>query len=169
MGDGRRCLAGTPTARFAEPRRRLGSLGAAAHLLAALAAAMDADYILGHALATDPDRIKPATHPLGHWVLTRSISEMLAWPFTGQLPTALQGVSQPSRRGPVAVLPTLSPAERRTSWTTTALLPSTRCSGATALTWVESFCAAGATSPVVEVVRRHLHPPGTSGGATHRD
>lgn len=110
---GRRCLAGTPTARFAELRRRLGSLGAPARLIGALAAAMDADYILGHALATDPDRIKPATHPLGNWVLTRSISEMLAWPFTGRLPTALQGVSPPTRRGPVAALPALSPAERR--------------------------------------------------------
>jgi hypothetical protein len=38
---------------------------------------------------------------------------MLAWPFTGRLPTALQGVSPPTRRGPVAALPALSPAERR--------------------------------------------------------
>jgi hypothetical protein len=111
---GRRCLAGTQTARFAELRRRLGSLGASAHLLAALAAAMDADYILGHALSTDPNQIRPATHPLASWVLTRSISEMLAWPFTGELPTALRGVAQPCRRGPVAALPTLSPSERRT-------------------------------------------------------
>lgn len=111
---GRRCLAGTQTARFSELRRRLGGLGASANLLAALAAAMDADYILGHALSTDPNRIRPATHPLASWVLTRSISEMLAWPFTGDLPTSLRGVGQPSRRGPVATLPALSPAECRT-------------------------------------------------------
>ena len=110
---GRRCLAGTQTARFSELRRRLRSMGAAAHLLSALAAAMEADYILAHALSTDGDTIKPTAHPLASWVLTRSISEMLAWPFTGELPTALRGAGQPSRRGPVAALPSLSPAERR--------------------------------------------------------
>ena len=110
---GRRCLAGTQTARYAELCRRLRTLGAAAHMLSALGAAMDADYILAHALATDADTIKPSAHPLASWVLPRSISEMLAWPFTGETPSALRGGSHVSRRGPVAALPSLSPAERR--------------------------------------------------------
>lgn len=110
---GRRCLAGTQTARFSELCRRLRGMGAAPDLLSALDAAMDADYLLAHALSTDADTIELGGHPLSTWVLPRSISEMLAWPFTGEAPSALRRGGPTSRRGPVAPLPLLTSAERK--------------------------------------------------------
>jgi hypothetical protein len=74
--------------------------------------AAEADYVLAFALATEPGESQPATHPLACWVPKRSFAYMLAWPFTGQRPIALDHQGLRSRRGPVAQAPALTAEER---------------------------------------------------------
>jgi hypothetical protein len=74
--------------------------------------AAEADYVLAHALGTEPGEIKPATHPLACWVPKRSFAYLLAWPFTGHRPIALGHQRLRSRRGPVAQAPALTAEER---------------------------------------------------------
>jgi len=74
--------------------------------------AAEADYVLSYALATEPGESQPAVHPLACWVPKRSFAYMLAWPFTGQRPIALDHQGLRSRRGPVAQGPALTLEER---------------------------------------------------------
>lgn len=96
---------------FLDLKRRLLALGADHTALGLLDAAMDADRIIGAALAPPKD---PALHPLAEWVHTRDTAHMIAWAVNGTPPPALRGRS-PSRRGPVAPAPLMG-AQDRTSF-----------------------------------------------------
>jgi hypothetical protein len=93
-------------------RHRLRQLGANPRLLAAMDDAAEADYVLAYALGTEPSESQSAAHPLACWVPKRSFAYMLAWPFTGQRPIALDHHVSRSRRGPVAQAPALTTEER---------------------------------------------------------
>jgi transcriptional regulator with XRE-family HTH domain len=110
--SGRRSLTGTRVATLVQVRHRLRQLGADPKLLAAMDDAAEADYVLAYALGTEPGESRPAAHPLACWVPKRSFAYMLAWPFTGQLPIALDHQGLRSRRGPVAQGPALTAEER---------------------------------------------------------
>jgi transcriptional regulator with XRE-family HTH domain len=110
--SGRRSLTGTRVATLVQVRHRLRQLGADPRLLSALDDAAEADYVLAYALGTEPDKSLPAAHPLACWVPKSSFAYMLAWPFTGQRPIALEHQSLRSRRGPVAQAPALTAEER---------------------------------------------------------
>ena len=110
--SGRRPLTATNTASFVALGRHLAALGVASTLSDGLMAAVEADLILDHALGADGEN-EPFAHPLSAWVLPRSVSEMLAWPFTGVPPLAFQQRPGHRRRGPVPTRPVLSTAERQ--------------------------------------------------------
>jgi len=110
--SGRRSLTGTRVATLVQVRHRLRQLGADPRLLSALDDAAEADYVLAYALGTEPDKSQPAAHPLACWVPKSSFAYMLAWPFTGQRPIALEPQALRSRRGPVAQAPALTAEER---------------------------------------------------------
>lgn len=111
--SGRRPLSATRVGGLVHVRQRLRSLGASPRLLDSLNAGLEADYIMAHALKCG-EAAEPGRHPLARWVLTRDVSELLAWPFTGETPSGLRGVAPPSRRGPVAGVPELSASQRGT-------------------------------------------------------
>jgi transcriptional regulator with XRE-family HTH domain len=110
--SGRRSLTGTRVATLVQLRHRLRQLGADPRLLSALDDAAEADYVLAYALGTEPDKRQPAAHPLACWVPKSSFAYLLAWPFTGQRPIALEHQALRSRRGPVAQAPALTADER---------------------------------------------------------
>jgi transcriptional regulator with XRE-family HTH domain len=108
--SGRRSLTGTRVATLVQLQHRLRRHGADPKLLALVEDAAEADYVLSYALATEPTAIRPATHLLTKWVLKRSFTYMLAWPFTSRPPVALN--TQTARRGPSPDAPVLTAAEK---------------------------------------------------------
>ena len=109
---GRRSLTETRVATLVELRHRLRQLGADPQLLGALEDAAEADYVLAYTLGAEPGAAGPGAHPLACWVPKRSFAYLLAWPFTGQPPIALQQPTASTRRGPVAPAPVLTQEER---------------------------------------------------------
>ncbi|MEU9403125.1 XRE family transcriptional regulator [Streptomyces sp. NPDC048242] len=106
--SGRRPLANMRAGALLDLRRRLPALGADATLAQWLDAAMDADRIISAGLADDVG----GPHPLAVSVHTRNTAHLLAWALNGIVPPSLAGRLPRSRRGPVAVAPQLTPAER---------------------------------------------------------
>ncbi len=111
--SGRRPLARMRTAAFVDLRHRLGRLGAKSYMARALETAMEADSLLAQVLAIEPKHIDPRSHPLATWVNNRAFTELLAWPFTGETPSALAAERKTARRGPVPTLPALPAVERQ--------------------------------------------------------
>jgi len=108
--SGRRSLTGTRVGTLVQLQHRLRQHGADPKLLALVEDAAEADYVLSYALATEPNAIRPATHLLTNWVLKRSFTYMLAWPFTGRPPVALNAPT--TRRGPSPDAPVLTADEK---------------------------------------------------------
>ena len=112
--SGRRPLMAVPAGQFLALRNRLRQLGAASGLLRVLTLALEADHILGQALATPHRHADPGGHPLGLWVLSRPLTTLIAWPVGGKIPDDLGSItSSGGRRGPVPAGPALSADERR--------------------------------------------------------
>ncbi|MBV9448044.1 MAG: helix-turn-helix domain-containing protein [Streptosporangiaceae bacterium] len=112
--SGRRPLMAMPAGQFLALRSWLRHLGATPALLRTLTQALEADHILGHALATPRRAADPDGHPLGSWVLSRPLTVLTAWPIGAKAPEILcQSSSAASRRGPVPAGPVLSADERR--------------------------------------------------------
>ncbi len=111
--SGRRPLARMRTATFVDLRRRLGRLGAKSHMVKALETAMEADSLLAQILAVESKHLDPRGHPLATWVNNHAFTEMLAWPLTGETPSALAGIPRVARRGPVPSAPSLPAVERQ--------------------------------------------------------
>ena len=112
--SGRRPLMAVSAGQFLALRNRLRRLGAASGLLRALTLALEADHILGQALATPHRHADPGGHPLGSWVLSRPLTTLIAWPVGGKIPDDLGSItSSGGRRGPVPAGPALSADERR--------------------------------------------------------
>jgi transcriptional regulator with XRE-family HTH domain len=109
--SGRRSLAATSVSSLVGLRYRLRGLGAHPRLIAALDVAMDADYLRSFIVSDEAETASLSAHPLAVLVTTQGMNEMLAWPFTGKPPGALQVVGPVPRRGPVAAAPTVSRAE----------------------------------------------------------
>lgn len=111
--SGRRPLMAIPAGQFLALRGRLARLGAATGLLHALTMALEADTILGQALATPHQHADPDGHPLSSWVLSRALTVMTAWPIGGKTPDIFAGISPAAgRRGPVPAGPALGADER---------------------------------------------------------
>jgi hypothetical protein len=112
--SGRRPLMAIPAGQFLALRSRLARLGADPQLLHALTRALEADHVLGQALATPHPQADPDRHPLSSWVLSRPLTVMTAWPIGGKTPDIFAGISPVAgRRGPVPAGPALSADERR--------------------------------------------------------
>jgi transcriptional regulator with XRE-family HTH domain len=108
--SGRRSLTGTRVATLVQLQHRLRQYSADPKLLALVEDAAEADYVLSYALTTEPSAIRPAQHLLTNWVLKRSFTYMLAWPFTGRPPVALNAPT--ARRGPTPYAPVLTAGEK---------------------------------------------------------
>jgi transcriptional regulator with XRE-family HTH domain len=105
---GRRPLAATHVRDLMRLRSRLFGLGVDPTLVDSLNPALEADYILSQVLA-EPAQTDVDNHPLCSWLLPHTVSEMLAWPLTGAVPSAISSLlPMVVRRGPVARGPTLS-------------------------------------------------------------
>lgn len=110
---GRRSLAHTNVRELLELRLKLIKLGVQAELIDSLHPALEADYILSQTMGMETDRIDVQSHPLANWLLPHTVSEMLAWPLTGAVPSAIAtAIPRIRRRGPVAAGPELSGFER---------------------------------------------------------
>ena len=110
--SGRRSLASTRVGDLLRLRHQLCVLGADGRLLDAMDTAMEADYLLAHALAVEPEDVQPEAHPLAAMVNTGSLVDMLTWPLTERAPAPLRDAAQAPRRGPVAVAPSLTASEK---------------------------------------------------------
>jgi transcriptional regulator with XRE-family HTH domain len=108
--SGRRSLTGTRVATLVQLQHRLRQQGADPKLLALFEDAAEADCVLSYALTADPNAVRPATHLLTSWVLKRSFTYMLAWPFTGRPPITLN--TPTPRRGPSPDAPVLTADEK---------------------------------------------------------
>ncbi len=111
--SGRRPLAALRVADLVRLRFRLLRSGAQPTLLATLEDAIQADLIIAETVQAGAQLIEADRHPLGAAVHQRMLSDLIRWPFTGIVPTPLQGlVTARVRRGPGPAQPTLTKDER---------------------------------------------------------
>ncbi|MEU1391065.1 MULTISPECIES: helix-turn-helix domain-containing protein [unclassified Nonomuraea] len=111
--SGRRPLMAISTGTYLSSRHWLLRLGIRSRLLFQLDMALEADRFVGHVLGTEPGKARAEDHPLASWVITRPLTDLVAWPFTGTAPSAMAGTARGTgRRGPVATSPSLLPDER---------------------------------------------------------
>ena len=110
---GRRALTATNTGNFIRLQHKLATLGIRPLLLGSLWIALEADHVFDHVLGTDDDTQRAGEHPFGACLMPSSLSEMIAWPLTGAVPSHLKQVITQSRRGPVATHPSLPPLDRQ--------------------------------------------------------
>jgi hypothetical protein len=109
---GRRPLTSVRAGQFIRLRSVLARLGAVPSLVRVLGIALEADQLLDHAREVTGRHEPGDFHPLGAHVHRREVIELAAWPLSGRAPAGLPSLAP--RRGPVAVMPEISPAERGT-------------------------------------------------------
>ncbi|WP_405643045.1 helix-turn-helix domain-containing protein [Streptomyces uncialis] len=107
--SGRRPMANMKVSALLGLRRHLPALGADKAVVALIDAAMDADRIIGIALAQDREN---RMHPLAEWVHNRDTAHMIGWAVNGTTPPSLADRPAPQRRGAVAKAPLLPQQER---------------------------------------------------------
>jgi transcriptional regulator with XRE-family HTH domain len=111
--SGRRPLAAMSTGDFLRLNRRLSRLGAPASTGRCLREAIEADQVLSTGITAGARWADAGTHPLAATVHRRTITNLITWPVTGQLPHHLRDfTSKLPRRGPTPVYPALSADER---------------------------------------------------------
>lgn len=111
--SGRRPLAAMNMGDFLWLNRQLARLGAPASTGHCLREAVEADQILSTGIAVGAKWVAANTHPLAATVHRRTITNLITWPITGQLPHHLRGFTpKVPRRGPTPVHPSLSADER---------------------------------------------------------
>ncbi|MFD9947156.1 helix-turn-helix domain-containing protein [Nonomuraea sp. NPDC059023] len=110
--SGRRSLLATPTSTYLALRSSLMGLGAHPRWLAQLDDALEVDRFLGFVLGASARSDVVDEHPLAARVVTRSFTDLVAWPFTRTTPTGLADAAERSGRGPATRSPALSKAER---------------------------------------------------------
>lgn len=110
--SGRCPLMAIPAGSYLRLRHLLHRLGASPRLLVQLDTALEADRFIGYMLASDGP-IDLDNHPLATWVITRPFTELVAWPFTGTVPSELKEAAPLQRRGLSAAGPVLAADERR--------------------------------------------------------
>ncbi|WP_187689635.1 helix-turn-helix transcriptional regulator [Nocardia wallacei] len=110
--SGRRSLASVRAGDLARLRALLTRHGAPPDAVALLAAAMDADLIVGDILtATDSHDL--AAHPLASGVHQRTLASLITWPINGIAPPPLAGLAARRGRGPRPNAPQISAELRR--------------------------------------------------------
>lgn len=110
---GRRPLTAVPAGQLLALRHRLIRAGARPALVGAFEHAVEADYLLGHILDTDPTGPLDA-HPLGWSVMSHAVTDLVSWTVAGSTPRLLADApATQARRGPVADSPEIDSAERR--------------------------------------------------------
>jgi transcriptional regulator with XRE-family HTH domain len=109
---GRRPLGTVRACELIRMRHQFAELGAAAELLAALDAAVEADWMLDCVMSGGELR------PSGRLVRPL-VAQMLAWPLTGRPPAEVVDVRCGPRRGPVPSRPVVAGERRR--WLSMAL------------------------------------------------
>jgi hypothetical protein len=107
---GRRPLTAVRAGQFTRLRSVLACTGTQPALVRMLGVALDADHVLDHARTTASHYEPGDFHPLGAHVHRREVIELIAWPLSGRAPAWLPAPA--ARRGPVAVTPEVSSAER---------------------------------------------------------
>jgi len=111
--SGRRPLAAMNAGDFVRLCARLSRLGAPPSTGRHLRAAVEADLVLSTGITAGRAWVDPDVHPLAASVHRKTLTNLITWPFTGQLPPELHGFTpKVPRRGPVASGPTLSADER---------------------------------------------------------
>jgi DNA-binding XRE family transcriptional regulator len=111
--SGRRPVSAMSAGEFVRLCARLSRLGAPPSAGRYLRMAVEADLVLSAGVTAGSVWVDPDVHPLGASVHRRTLTNLITWPFTGDLPPDLRGfVSKVPRRGPVAPGPTLSSDER---------------------------------------------------------
>ncbi|CRK60025.1 hypothetical protein [Alloactinosynnema sp. L-07] len=112
--SGRRPLAAMGAGAFLRLCARLSRLGAPASTGRHLREAIEADQVLSTGVSAGSSWIDAEVHPLAARVHRQTITNLITWPFTQQLPRHLcEFVPKIPRRGPVATYPALT-AEART-------------------------------------------------------
>lgn len=110
--SGRRPLMAISAGAYLKLRHLLHRLGASPRLLAQLDTGMEADRFIGYVMAAEGP-IDLDNHPLATWVITRPFTELVAWPFTGDVPNQLKEVAPLRRRGPSGAGPDMGVDEKR--------------------------------------------------------
>lgn len=111
---GRRPLTALRVADLEHLRIQLIRRGAHPRLFNVLRDGIEADLVIEHAIEFGGVVTDARWHPLAATVHRRDLTNLITWPFTGILPTQLDGVvpANAPRRGPSAHHPTLSANER---------------------------------------------------------
>lgn len=112
--SGRRSLTALKVGDVARLRTRLVRLGARPSLFEVLTEAITADLVLAEAVSTGPRPADAEGHPLAAQVHRRSLTSLITWPVTGELPARLADAVEAGqgRRGPVSDWPVLTAEER---------------------------------------------------------
>ncbi|WP_425426374.1 helix-turn-helix domain-containing protein [Actinokineospora terrae] len=105
--SGRRPLAAMNTGDFIRLWTRLPRLGAPASTGRYLRAAVEADLVLSTGITAGSAWVDSDVHPLAASVHRKTLTNLITWPFTGQLPSEL-GPSH--RRCPGVVQPLPAPS-----------------------------------------------------------
>ncbi len=111
--SGRRPLTALRSVDMARLRGELMVLGAPPDAFEVLRESLDADLLISAAVEAGRSTTSPIGHPLAQVVHRRDLTNLVTWPFTGEVPARLAGLSRrTSRRGPVADRPVLGAEER---------------------------------------------------------
>ncbi|GLZ39685.1 hypothetical protein Acsp05_33090 [Actinokineospora sp. NBRC 105648] len=105
--SGRRPLAAVPAGEFVRLCGRLGRLGAPPSTARHLREAVEADLVLAVGVHAGGTWVDPDTHPLAAKVHRKTITNLITWPVTGDVPAQLRDLVP---RCPGAVRP---PPDRR--------------------------------------------------------
>lgn len=98
---------------LARLRRELMVEGAPPDAFEVLRDSLDADLLISAAVEAGRSTTSPTAHPLAQVVHRRDLTNLVTWPFTGEVPARLAGLSRRTgRRGPVADRPVLGAEER---------------------------------------------------------
>jgi transcriptional regulator with XRE-family HTH domain len=111
--SGRRPLTALRASDLLRLRAKLLSQGAPPDAFDALRDGLDADLLISAAVEAGASCTSPIEHPLALAVHRRDFTNLVTWPFTGEVPSRLAGLRpRVARRGPVAGRPVLG-AEAR--------------------------------------------------------
>jgi transcriptional regulator with XRE-family HTH domain len=111
--SGRRPLAAMNAGDFLRLSSRLSRLGAPASTGRHLREAVEADQVLSTGIAAGATWVDADTHPLAASVHRRTITNLITWPITQNMPQHVaEFAPKVPRRGPAAAHPSLSIEER---------------------------------------------------------
>jgi transcriptional regulator with XRE-family HTH domain len=111
--SGRRPLAAMNAGDFLRLSARLSRLGAPASIRRHFREAVEADQVLSTGVVAGASWVDADTHPLAASVHRRTITNLITWPITGNMPSHLhEFTARVPRRGPTPNHPSLRADER---------------------------------------------------------